>query len=87
MDEKDLQNILEIFAHKIRNPLHAAMINLDVVKVKCEKIAADKSISKHLQIAGNEIQNIHHLTERLIEYVKLPAGKRKKIDLKKFLSK
>ncbi|NOZ60155.1 MAG: hypothetical protein GXO74_00590 [Calditrichaeota bacterium] len=87
MDEKELLNMLEIFAHKMRNPLHAAMINLDVAKVKCEKTAADKAISKHLQIAGNEVQSIHRLTERFIEYVKLPEKKRNKIDLRKFLSK
>ena len=87
MNENELKNFVEIFAHKMRNPLHAAMINLDVAKSKCKKISTDETILKHLNIANSEIENIYNLTEKFIEYLKLPENKRKKLDLRKFLSK
>ena len=87
MDEKDLLEYLEIFAHKMRNPLHALMINLDVAKVKGEKINIDPAIMKHLKIAAGEVEKLNHIMERFFEYLKLPEKERKKKDLKKFITK
>ncbi len=87
MEENEIKDFVEIFAHKLRNPLHAAMINLDVAKTRCERISAEKAILKHLDIVSAEIQSMNNLTERFIEFLKLPENKRKKLDLRKFLSK
>jgi signal transduction histidine kinase len=87
MDEKDLREYLEIFAHKMRNPLHALMINLDVAKVKGEKSDIDPAIMKHLKIATDEVQRLNHIMERFFEYLKLPEKERKKKDLKQFINK
>jgi len=85
MTEKELKSSLEIFAHKIKNPLHAAVINLDVLKVKLSKLAVDKKTLKHLEIINAEIQRIKEINQKYFDYLALSDAERKKKDLRKIL--
>jgi hypothetical protein len=82
--EKELQNAVEILSHKMKNPIHAAVINLDVVRVKLQKTKTDKTMLNHLDIVSAEIQRLNTIVSRFGEYLKDPEKSR--IDLKKFLS-
>lgn len=86
MDDDELREFLEIFAHKMRNPAHAAMINLDVAKNKIKKITDDKALARHLEIVETELKKLNKLTEKFIAFLKLPQNKRDKIDLKEYLT-
>jgi len=85
MTEKELKGSLEIFAHKIKNPIHAAVINLDVLKLKLSKLGVDEKLKKHLEIVNSEVQKINDINQKYFDYLALNDGERKKKNLKKIL--
>ncbi|MBC8180672.1 hypothetical protein H8E88_06055 [candidate division KSB1 bacterium] len=85
MTEKELKSSLEIFAHKIKNPIHAAVINLDVLKVKLGKLGVDKKTLKHLEIVAAEVKRINEINKKYFGYLALGETARKKKNLKKIL--
>ncbi len=85
MTEKELKSSLEIFAHKIKNPIHAAVINLDVLKVKLKKLGVDKKTLKHLEIVTSEVKRINEINKKYFDYLALSDAGRKKKDLMKVL--
>ena len=85
MTEKELKSSFEIFAHKIKNPIHAAVINLDVLKLKLNKLGVDKKTKKHLEIVHSEIKRINSINQKYLDYLSLKDSDRKKKDLKKIL--
>lgn len=86
MDEKNLKESLEIFAHKIRNPIHSAVINLDVLKVKLKKKSTDPADLKHLEIVTSEVKRLSEIVAKYLDYLKKSDKERSKVDLKKLLS-
>ena len=78
MNEKELKSSLELFAHKLKNPIHAAVINLDVLKVKLSKQGTDKKTLKHVEIAAAEVQRISVIVQKYFDYLKLSDSERKK---------
>lgn len=87
MNERELLKSLEIFSHKLKNPLHAAGINLDVLKVKLKKQKVDKQTLQHLTIVDSEIKRVNQLVQIYFDYLKLSDKDKKKTDLKKLLEK
>jgi len=85
MDERELVKSLEVFAHKIKNPLHSTIINLDVLKVKLQKQSNDKQTLKHLEIAASEVKRLKEIVARYLDYLKLSDKERAKVDLRKLL--
>jgi len=86
MTEKELLNSLELFAHKIKNPVHAAALNLDVLKVKLKKETKNPQTLKHLDIVAKEVQRVQELVEKYFQYIKLSDKQKSKTDLLKLLS-
>jgi len=86
MTEKELINTLELFAHKLKNPLHSVGINLDVLKAKLKKkVPQEKDVFKHLEIVSSEAQRINILVMKYLDYLKLNDNERQQKDLKKIL--
>ena len=85
MTKKELTQTLKIFSHKLKNPIHAVMINLDVLKLKLGKKTSDKDLLKHLTIATKEVQKINEIVKKYFEYLKFDDKERKKKDLRKIL--
>lgn len=85
MDEKELVKSIEIFAHKIKNPLHALVINLDVLKVKLQKQLKDRQTFKHLEIVKSEVKHLSEIVTKYLDYLKLSDKEKSKIDLRKLL--
>jgi len=85
MDEKELKKSLEVFAHKIKNPIHSVVINLDVLKVKLQKQVKDQSAFKHLDIVASEVKRVSDITAKYLNYVQLSDKEKAKVDLKKLL--
>ena len=86
MDEIELTKSLEIFAHKIKNPIHSVVINLDVLKVKLQKQIKDQPTLKHLEIANSEVKRLSDIVAKYLDYLKKNDKERVKVDLKKLLS-
>lgn len=84
MTEKELIKTLELFAHKLKNPLHAVWINLDVLKAKLQrKVPQEKDIFKHLEIILSEEKRLNEIVLNYLNYLKLPDKEKKKINLRK----
>jgi len=86
MDEKEIKASLEIFAHKIKNPIHSVVINLDVLKVKLQKQIKDQATLKHLEIANSEVKRLSDIIEKYLKYLNRSDKEKTKIDLRKLLS-
>ncbi len=87
MNERELLKSLEIFSHKLKNPLHAAGINLDVLKVKLNKQKVDNQTMQHLTIVDSEVKRVNQIVQIYFDYLKLSDKDKKKTDLKKLLEK
>lgn len=85
MTEKELQESLELFAHKLKNPIHSAVINLDVLKVRLEKLGCDEKIMQHLKIATTEVKRISEIVKKYFDYLNLNEKQRQRTDLRKLL--
>lgn len=86
MTEKELINTIELFAHKLKNPLHSIGINLDVLKTKLKKkIPDEKDIFKHLEIVSSETQRLNEIVLKYLKYLTLADKEKQKIDLRKLL--
>ncbi|MBN2010408.1 hypothetical protein JW960_13765 [candidate division KSB1 bacterium] len=86
MTDKELQDMLDIFSHKLKNPLHGMGINLDVLRAKLKKqYSSDDPVFKHLDIVSSESKRLQDITLTFLDYVKTPEKKRASIDLKKLL--
>ena len=86
MTEKEVVESLEIYIHKLRNPLHAAGINLDVLKSKLKKkIPYEKDVFKHLEIVNSEVERLNTISEKFIKYLNLSDKKKQQIELVKLL--
>jgi nitrogen fixation/metabolism regulation signal transduction histidine kinase len=85
MDEKELVKSLEIFAHKIKNPIHSVVINLDVLKVKLQKQIKDQQTLKHLESATSEVKRLSNIVAKYLDYLKKSDKERAKVDLEKLL--
>ena len=85
MEEKELKESLEIFAHKIRNPIHSVALNLDVLKVKLKKHIKDQADLKHLEIAASEVKRLNDIVAKYLDYLKKSDKERAKVELKKLL--
>ena len=86
MTDKQLAETLELFAHKLKNPLHSVGINLDVLKTRLKKkIPEEKDVFKHLDIVSSEVKRINVLVIKYFKYLKLSDKERKKVDLRKLL--
>ncbi len=85
MNEDELTKSLEIFAHKIKNPIHSVAINLDVLKVKLQKQNKDQLTMKHLEIANSEVKRLSGIVEKYLKFLNLSDKERAKVDLKRLL--
>jgi len=85
MDEKELVKSLEVFAHKIKNPIHSVVINLDVLKVKLQKQIKDQQTLKYLEIATSEVKRLSDIVAKYLDYLKKSDKEKAKVDLRKLL--
>ncbi len=85
MNEKELIKSLELFAHKIKNPVHSVVINLDVLNAKLRKQVKDKSTLKHLEIVTSEVRRLNDIIANYLNYLNKSDKDRAKINLRKLL--
>ena len=58
--DKDSTNLIERFAHKIRNPIHSMGINLEVIKIELNRSNDPNltKLNKHISIVCSELDTI-----------------------------
>jgi signal transduction histidine kinase len=83
MDDKTIKQSIEILSHKLKNPVHGALLNLEVLKKILENDKADKKAFKHLSIVQKEVERVHAIVNKFQDYMQKDNPAR--IDLKKYL--
>lgn len=83
MDQPAVFESIGILSHKLKNPIHGALLNLEVLKRILEKDKVDKKAVKHLAIVQKEVERIHLIVNKFQEYMQMDDPVRK--DLKKVL--
>ncbi|MEE4311992.1 MAG: hypothetical protein V2J62_08965 [candidate division KSB1 bacterium] len=82
MNIEEINESMELFSHKLKNPVHSIGIHVDVVKSKLKKSAdSNVDITKHVDFIASETERLQRIVLNYLEYLNLPDGKRKKIDL------
>ena len=79
---------LDVFMHKLKNPLHSIGINLEVVKNKINKLPGKNSqdIQKHLNIIGDELSNIGKIANCFSEFFHPTELKRTQISVEQLIT-
>lgn len=79
---KTIARFLDIMAHEIKNPLHAFVINLDVLKTKIQKGRAKADSLKHVRILELEVEHLKEIINGFLRYVRpgVPQKERSKIN-------
>ena len=85
MTETEIKKALEIFAHKLKNPLHAASLNLEVLHSKLQQQGIDKKTQQHLDLTIKDLQRMQTIVEKFFHYLDQSPTERKKIALKSYL--
>jgi signal transduction histidine kinase len=64
-----VSRLADDLAHEIKNPLHAMVINLEVLKRRVEKGAREASLER-AAVLENEVQRLHILVESLLRLLR-----------------
>jgi len=64
-----ISRLADDLAHEIKNPLHAMVINLEVLKRRVEKGAREASLER-AAVLENEVQRLHVLVESLLRLLR-----------------
>lgn len=78
---KTTSRFLDIMAHEIKNPLHALVINLDVLKTKIEKKRPKTDTLKHTKILEQEMEHLQEVVQGFLRYVRPGVPQKEKINV------
>jgi|GEM_PF-2053740 len=86
--EKQLLTLIELLAHKVKNPTHAMGLNLEVLRSKLtrSKLPDVAEYQRPLDLVSRELKRLNLIIQRFVEYM-TPAGEnRKKFNIKNLLA-
>ena len=74
--QKKLDNAISTFTHEIKNPLHSAVLNLEVVHTRLARSSLKdaKDMLKHTQIIDKELRKLQLIVDNFLQDI----GKSKK---------
>jgi len=82
LDElKTLSRYLDIMAHEVKNPMHALVINIDVLRTKLKKAGIDDGVARHLDIIEREIDHLKEVIGGFLSYVRPGMPQKEKTNL------
>jgi len=88
MNERELRNLLDVFSHKLKNPLHGMGLNLDVLRNRLHKQYPDNpDLLKHVDIAAKEAERLQQITLTFLDYLKMSDKEKQKVDLNSLLER
>lgn len=76
--EKQLENLIGLFAHKLKNPAHIIGLNLEIIRSQVQKLKNSEDFQKPLDTIHNELNRLNLIIQKFSEYM-TPAGQGKKI--------
>jgi signal transduction histidine kinase len=65
---KKLNTTISAFSHEIKNPLHSAAINLEVLRTRLTKstMREAKELLKHAEIIDKDLRSLQQIVEQFI---------------------
>jgi signal transduction histidine kinase len=82
MTEQELSKCLEVYSHKLKNPLHSITLNLEALRISLKD---DPELLKLLGLAESQTRRMTVITERFIKYLNKKESEREMINLKNYL--
>ncbi len=67
---KTISRFMDIMAHEVKNPLHALVINIDVLRTKMIRSKAKADSIKHLNIIEKELEHLNEVITGFLNYVR-----------------
>ncbi len=80
-ERRTLSRFMDIMAHEVKNPLHALVINVDVLKAKLAKTGAEADSMKHVDIISHEIDHLQEVLSGFLMYVRPGVPQRERTNL------
>lgn len=78
---KTISRFMDIMAHEVKNPLHALVINIDVLKTKIEKGRPKTDSIKHIDIIERELDHLREVINGFLSYVRPGVPQKERIEL------
>jgi len=78
--ETQLENLIGLFAHKLKNPTHIMGLNLEIIRSQVDKLKNKEDFQKPLDTIHNELNRLNLIIQKFSEYM-TPAGQTKKTTL------
>jgi two-component system sporulation sensor kinase B len=75
--EKQLVNLIELLAHKLKNPTHIIGLNLEIIQSQVQKLKNNEDFQKPLDTIHKELNRLNLIIQKFSEYM-IPAGQANK---------
>ncbi|MFQ5677298.1 MAG: PAS domain-containing sensor histidine kinase, partial [bacterium] len=82
---KTISRFMDMMAHEVKNPLHALVINVDVLKTKIEKGKGKPDILKHSAILEQELDHLQEVIQGFLSYVRPGVPRRERTQINEIL--
>ncbi len=77
---------LDVMAHEVKNPLHALVLNTDVLKTKIQKERAKAESLKHVKIIELEIEHLSEVIDGFLRYFRPGVPQKEKLQINSIVS-
>jgi signal transduction histidine kinase len=81
-EKRTVARFMDIMAHEVKNPLHAFVINLDVLRTKIREGRAKADTLKHVKILELEVAHLQEVIQGFVHYVRpgVPRKERTRVN-------
>lgn len=68
---KNINTVISTFSHEIKNPLHSASINLEVLRTRLSRSTSSevREMLKHADIIDKDLRNLQQIVENFLQDV------------------
>lgn len=77
---------LDVMAHEVKNPLHALVLNTDVLKTKIQKERTKAESLKHVKIIELEIEHLREVIDGFLRYFRPGVPQKEKLQINTIVS-
>jgi len=69
---KNLEKAVRTLSHEIKNPLHSASINLEVLRTRLTRSSAEESkdLLKHVEIIDKDLRKLQKIIKDFLQTIK-----------------
>jgi len=78
---RTISRFMNIMAHEVKNPLHALVINVDVLKTKIQREKPKTETLKHTKIIEKELEHLQEVIQGFLNFVRPGVPQKEKVKL------